>query len=159
MIETVTPNIEISFKGKKGHPERVIEGLFRVGPYLNLPSEIPFGAQRSARELMELYKPHIADHGEKSVAQICPSKHDFEALTIKGLDIVCQRTKVKATVVINTIDQLRGLFEVLEDNPSIRVFMHGPLNDTRIRVNLNPLKEKLNLWVDSFDGQFQQEPQ
>ena len=62
-------------------------------------------------------------------------------------------------MVINTIDQLRGLFEVLEDNPSIRVFMHGPLNDTRIRVNLNPLKEKLNLWVDSFDGQFQQEPQ
>ncbi|OGD91766.1 hypothetical protein A3D07_02380 [Candidatus Curtissbacteria bacterium RIFCSPHIGHO2_02_FULL_42_15] len=162
MVETVTPNIDITFKGNKGHPERVIQGLFRVGgPYLNLPSEIPFDAQRSARELIGLYKPHIAKHGENSVAQLCPSKHNFEALTKKGLDLVYQqqRTKVKATFLINTIDQLKGLFEVLDDNPAIRVFMHGESNCTRVRVNLNPLREKLNSWVNSFDGKHQQESQ
>ena len=160
MVETVTPNIDITFKGNKGHPERVIQGLFRVGgPYLNLPSEIPFGAQRSARELMELYKPHIADHGEKSVAQLCPSKHDFEALTIKGLDIVCQRSKAKATMFINTIDELRKLFKILEEYPSLRVFMHGTVKDTRIRADLRVLRKQLNSWDNSFNGQHQQEPQ
>src|SRR3989337_711062 len=124
-ISAETPNIDFTFKGNKGHPERVIQGLFRVGPYLNLPSEIPSAAQRSARELIELYQLSIAEHGENSVAQLCPSKHDFEALTIKGLDIVCQRSKAKATMFINTIDELRKLFKILEEYPSLRVFMHG----------------------------------
>ena len=160
MIEaTVTPNLEITFKGNKGHPERVIQGLFRVGPYLNLPAEIPSAAQQSARELIELYQPSIAEHGENSVAQLCPSKHDFEAMTIKGFNLACQRSKAKATVFVHTIDQLRRLFEVLDENPSIRVFMHGESNGTRIRVNLNPLREKLNSWERSFNGQHQQESQ
>src|SRR3989344_9407987 len=160
MIEaTVTPNLEITFKGNKGHPERVIQGLFRVGPYLNLPAEIPSAAQRSARELMELYQPHIADHGEKSVAQLCPSKHDFESLTIKGLDLVCNRDNGKVTVFINTIDQLRGLFEILDETPIIRVFIHRQSErELSNRLDLAVMRNLLSAWDVIPDGSMQQAP-
>ena len=159
MIEAVTPMAEITFKGNKGHPERVIEGLFREGPYLNLPSEIPANFQQSARELIELYQPSIAADGENSVAQLCPTKHDFEALTIKGLDLVCHRTKAKVTVFINTIDQLRRLFEVLDETPSVRVFIHGTAKDTIVRADLRVLRKQLKTWNGPINGQNQQAPQ
>ena len=158
-ISAETPNIDFTFKqGEKCHPHKAVQRLFRVGPYLDLPSQIPAGTRRSMGELMDLYRPHVDEYGESSVAQLCPSKHDFEALTIKGLNLVCQRSKVKATVVINTIDQLRGLFEVLDENPSVRVFIHKTLKDTRVRADLRVLREQLNSWDNSFNGQHQQVP-
>ena len=108
---------------------------------------------------MDLYRPHVDKYDESSVAQLCPSKHDFESLTIKGLDLVCQRDNDKVTVFIHTIDQLRGLFEVLDETPSIRVFIHGTPKDTRVRVDLRVLREQLNSWANSFNGQHQQESQ
>lgn len=156
MIETVavSQSVDYSFqKGEKGHPERMARRLYQQGNRARLPAEIPPDARLSLAELLSLYRPNDSEYGENSLVNLFPTKHDFEALTIKGLDLVCKRSRVKVTVHINTIDQLRGLFEVLDDNPTIRVFIHEPLNGTRIRVILNPLREKLNSWDRSFIGQ------
>ena len=158
-IGAETPNIDFTFKGNKGHPERVIQGLFRVDRYLNLPSEIPSGAQRSVRELIELYQPQIEKKGKDSVAQLCPPKCHFEALTTKGIDLVYHRDNVKATVFINTIDQLRGLFEILDETPSIRVFVHRQ-NERELsnRLDLAVMRNLLSAWDVIPDGSMQQAP-
>src|SRR3989344_2843622 len=159
-IGAETPNIDFSFKrGEKCHPQKVVQRLFRVGPYLELPSEIPAAAPRSVAQLIELYQPQIEKKGKDSVAQLCPSNHDFEALAIKGLDLVCHRTKAKLTVHINTIDELRTLFEVLDESSSVRVFIHGTAKDTIVRADLRALRKQLKTWDGSINGQHQQEPQ
>lgn len=148
-ITAETPKIEFAFKpGERRHPHRVVQRLYREGRYLvDLPSQIPVGAQSSLGELMDLYRPHIGIYDKSSVAQLCPSKSDFECLTIDGIDLVYPGKMLTETVFVNTTDQLRGVLDQLKDNPKIRVFTHRRSSkDPWRRRDLTQMKRLLSDW-------------
>ena len=160
MIEARLQNPDFVFqKGEKHHPERVARRLYGNGKRANFPAEIPADAPRSVGELLTLYRPNDEKFGENSLAQLFPSKHDFEALTIKGLDLVYHQTKAKVTVHINTIDELRTLFEVLDETPNIRVFVHRQSErELSNRLDLAVMRNLLSAWDVISDGSMQQGP-
>jgi len=141
-------DFDFRFKAReKGHPQRVVQRLFRVGRYLELPSKIPTSCQRSVEELISLYKPHIEGYGKESIAQLCPPKCDFECLTIEGIDLVYPQSVPTETMIVDTIDELRELLDKLECNPKIRVFVHmQSLKELRRKRDLTRMRKLLGEW-------------
>lgn len=104
--------------------QRVIEKMFRVGPFLNF-AQVPEAdlvfLSGKTRKLLESYRQHIEEFGQDSIAHLCPPPLLFRRLT-GGICLIGYEREFLEVVKVDTISQLRGLKERLDNDVTLRPY-------------------------------------